>query len=299
MLARELKVPKLTAIGILESLWHFTAKYAPQGNIGKHADAAIAHAIGWEGDAKPLFRALLSCRWIDKSAEHRLIVHDWHVHADDGVRKSLKRNGQDFLTNIVKPAKGKALGSARVRKLSGQSPDKSGKSPDLSRQKSPACAMPSLALPSPATPTETTAAEPRYEKPDAPKRETLTYKAQACWVAAWKHVKPGHAPHMTNVEWRYAKELGASYGAARLPELYKIMIAFLEDPDPAIDKFGGRTLQCFAQAKMLNRYAAKVKLTEAKAADPAEGIEADDSECNIAELNTTTSGLKPGSGPAA
>src|SRR5215472_1622606 len=58
-----------TALGYLELLWHFTAKYAPQGNIGRFPDRRIEAALNWvTGRWKQngqLIRALTESRWID------------------------------------------------------------------------------------------------------------------------------------------------------------------------------------------------------------------------------------------
>ena len=42
-----LKCDRPTAIGYLELLWHFAAKYAPQGDIGKYSDERIEAALDW------------------------------------------------------------------------------------------------------------------------------------------------------------------------------------------------------------------------------------------------------------
>lgn len=90
-LERRLGVMRCTAVGILELLWHFTARYTPAGNVGKYADAAIAAAVGWEKSPGELIDALVDCGWLDRHDEHRLAVHDWADHADDTVHRRLAR----------------------------------------------------------------------------------------------------------------------------------------------------------------------------------------------------------------
>ncbi len=113
-----LKVPRYAAVGLLELLWHFTAEFAPQGDIGKHSDRAIAHACFWQGDASRFVDALVSARLVWKSdgpsssrdgvgSTHpemdllpsgpRLLVWDWDDHADDYTRKKLQRKGLAIL----------------------------------------------------------------------------------------------------------------------------------------------------------------------------------------------------------
>lgn len=96
-LARALGVELFSAIGLMEALWHFTAKYTPQGNVGKFSDQEIADAVYWGRLPDELIAALVNCRWVDEDDEHRLIIHDWHDHADEAVRKLLKRQKLDFV----------------------------------------------------------------------------------------------------------------------------------------------------------------------------------------------------------
>lgn len=96
-LAKRLGVPRYVAVGILESLWHFTAEFAPQGNIGKFTDAAIAGHLHWEKTCKELIAALIESKWVDKCAKNRLIVHDWKDHADQTVKRWLEKRSLEFL----------------------------------------------------------------------------------------------------------------------------------------------------------------------------------------------------------
>lgn len=95
-LSNLLDIPRYAAVGILETLWHWTAKYAIAGNIGRYDDDMIAHAIGWQGDAAELVSALVESQWLDKNDEHRLIVHDWPDHCEDSVHMKLARRFELF-----------------------------------------------------------------------------------------------------------------------------------------------------------------------------------------------------------
>lgn len=86
------------AVGYLELLWHFTAEFAPQGNIGKYSDERIEAALDWTGKRGKLIEAFTKSGWCDKSSQYRLIVHDWHDHADDATKKKLHRLGLRFLS---------------------------------------------------------------------------------------------------------------------------------------------------------------------------------------------------------
>ena len=114
-LATALGVDLAKAVGTLELLWHFTAKFAPQGDVGKWSDEAIAKAAHWcanDGEPCKLVRALVETRWLDECKERRLIVHDWGDHADDATKKQLKRKELDVLVPV------RTLSRQR-RKLSG------------------------------------------------------------------------------------------------------------------------------------------------------------------------------------
>ncbi len=87
------------ARGICESLWHVTAREAPQGDIGKLTNDEIADAIDWAESADVLVKALIESELLDECRTvHRLLVHDWAEHADNGVRNKLKNRGLEFIT---------------------------------------------------------------------------------------------------------------------------------------------------------------------------------------------------------
>lgn len=91
-LKKALGIPHFAAVGLLEAMWHITAKNAQDGGIGRFSDEEIAAELGWEGDASALITALVSRRWLDESPIHRLVVHDWPDHCEDSVHTYLARN---------------------------------------------------------------------------------------------------------------------------------------------------------------------------------------------------------------
>lgn len=122
-LARLLGVCKNHAAGIMEHLWHWTARYAPQGDAGKYADDVIQQEVAPELAKKVrLIEALVKARWMDRAdwADQdngqeagwpRLYVHDWHDHCEDRVRTWLTRNGLNFAdgTPPRKPKEGDSV----------------------------------------------------------------------------------------------------------------------------------------------------------------------------------------------
>lgn len=91
-----LKIPKYQAVGILESVFNFTALYAKRGDIGKWTNAEIAAAIEWQGDPDALINALADARWLDRCTKHRLLVHDWEHHCDQTAERSDEVRKQGF-----------------------------------------------------------------------------------------------------------------------------------------------------------------------------------------------------------
>jgi hypothetical protein len=97
-----LGIGRAQAVGHLELLWHFAAKYAIQGNVGKWPDTLIASRCGAaseNGQAERFVAALTDARWLDRCAKERLVIHDWEDHCDQSVKKTLANNN----LSICKP----------------------------------------------------------------------------------------------------------------------------------------------------------------------------------------------------
>jgi hypothetical protein len=103
-LAAKLGIRRFCAVGILEMLWHFTAEFALDGNIGKHSDEVISDALNWDGDSTILVRALIDAGWIDECECHGRRVHDWHNHADQTVQRVLAKRNQEFIPCYFDPS---------------------------------------------------------------------------------------------------------------------------------------------------------------------------------------------------
>lgn len=96
-LSKRLKIPLPYAVGLMEMLWHFVAKWNPQGDVGRVPDEYIAEACGWKGNPQKFINALVECGWLDRDPDYRLLVHDWDQHADQSVSKTLKNRKLDFI----------------------------------------------------------------------------------------------------------------------------------------------------------------------------------------------------------
>ena len=95
-LAKVLGVRRYVAVGLLEMLWHFTARYAIRGDVGRWSDDEIATALDWDGRPDQLIGALVECRFLDAHTAHRLVVHDITDHADNSWRQCLTDAGLPF-----------------------------------------------------------------------------------------------------------------------------------------------------------------------------------------------------------
>ena len=122
LLMRKLNLPRWGAVGILESLWHLTAKEAPRGDIGRLTNERIAIGIEWRGaknsppesEADRLIQALVEAGWMEVNGIHRFVIHDWDEHADDSVKKYLKRNNLSFACLDMSRQIGKVPDMARL-----------------------------------------------------------------------------------------------------------------------------------------------------------------------------------------
>jgi hypothetical protein len=90
-LAMELKIEPYAAVGICCCMWEWVGASLMSGNIGKADDVMIARQIGWTKKPSVLIDALVKCGLLDRHPEHRLIVHDWSEHAEDGVHTWMVR----------------------------------------------------------------------------------------------------------------------------------------------------------------------------------------------------------------
>lgn len=104
--AARLEVELPTAIGYLELLWAFTAKKAPQGNIGKWPDGAVARACYWMGSPETFLTALRESGFLDADSTHRYLIHDWPEHAPRWVKSKLKTLGLSFVGDISPDTEG-------------------------------------------------------------------------------------------------------------------------------------------------------------------------------------------------
>lgn len=96
-LKAKLSLSKFEGMGLLETLWHFTGRYAPRGDIGRYSNSEIEAWLEWKGAPDAAVDALTSCGWIDTHKKYRLVIHDWHEHADNTTKKQVSRRAKTQL----------------------------------------------------------------------------------------------------------------------------------------------------------------------------------------------------------
>src|SRR5690606_22136242 len=91
--ARLLGVSVPTIIGHLHLLWHWCLSYAEDGDLSAYDAADIAEAVMWDGDPDQFIEALINCGpagkagFLERDAQGRLLVHDWHEYAGKLIAK--------------------------------------------------------------------------------------------------------------------------------------------------------------------------------------------------------------------
>lgn len=75
-LADELKVEQYAAVGLVVSLWIWAIIHAPDGDLERFPDAAIARACHWHKPAAGLVKALQDSGFLDGRR-----IHDWDEYA--------------------------------------------------------------------------------------------------------------------------------------------------------------------------------------------------------------------------
>jgi len=191
------------AAGVLELVWHFAARVARDGAIGRWSDQDIADGIGWTRPAAELIDPLVIERWLDKHPTHRLVVHHWAEHADDAVHASLARAGE-FFADGTKPKTSRLAVEERRRideayRAHGKRRKANGKRPAGARR---GVSLPDPFL-SPPEPGEREEASPLSATTDSlpsetsPKEENYTGEDLAEWWNEMASISEGSFPKVT------------------------------------------------------------------------------------------------------
>lgn len=76
-LCRVLKVSPPEAVGHLHYLWWWAADYCEDGDLSRFESIDVAIGAMWDGEEDVFLDALEKCGFVDRSADDRLVLHDW------------------------------------------------------------------------------------------------------------------------------------------------------------------------------------------------------------------------------
>lgn len=105
MLADQLNIDEMQAVGHIASLWAWAIDNAPDGVLPR-SERMIASAAHWKGDAVPFVEACVMAGFIDDDFDATRELHDWEqwagalVRKRDGDRERMRqlRHGDDRKT---------------------------------------------------------------------------------------------------------------------------------------------------------------------------------------------------------
>jgi len=76
LIASDLGISKVEALGYLHLMWYWVLKFCDDGNITKYIDI-FPTEIGWKGDDELFINTLVERGFIDKSNHGKYTIHDW------------------------------------------------------------------------------------------------------------------------------------------------------------------------------------------------------------------------------
>ena len=76
LIASDLGISKVEALGYLHLMWYWVLKFCDDGNITKYIDI-FPTEIGWKGDSDLFVDTLVNRGFIDKTSHGKYTIHDW------------------------------------------------------------------------------------------------------------------------------------------------------------------------------------------------------------------------------
>jgi hypothetical protein len=103
--SRDLGIPKVYLLGHLSSLWTWTLRMAPDGNLSSFSEEDIEIGAEWEGPPGKLIDVLVKRGWIDQ-IDGGFEVHDWreyarHLKAAEWKRQERERKERKRVSSDV------------------------------------------------------------------------------------------------------------------------------------------------------------------------------------------------------
>jgi hypothetical protein len=96
LLLRRIKGSRWMVRGLLDTIWEFTSTNAPDGDLSRFSAEELAIGIDWQDDPEQLISILVELKWMDRTPDGRLLIHDWHEHCEDSIHNLLARKGVPF-----------------------------------------------------------------------------------------------------------------------------------------------------------------------------------------------------------
>lgn len=78
--SRDLGIPKAHLLGHLSSLWTWTLRMAPDGNLSSFSGEDIEIGAEWEGTPGKLIDVLIRRGWLDQ-IDSGFVIHDWEEYS--------------------------------------------------------------------------------------------------------------------------------------------------------------------------------------------------------------------------
>ncbi len=95
-LAETLNIPLPHTVGLRTAMWDFASEFASNRAIGKWSDEEIARPSMWDGSPSEFVKAMAEAWWLDTNETHRITIHDWSEHCEEGIHKKLQRQRLRF-----------------------------------------------------------------------------------------------------------------------------------------------------------------------------------------------------------
>lgn len=84
-------------------LWRWCVKFAPSGDLTGYGAEEIEYGLGWTLDGGKLYAALKNARFIEDTADGRVVVHDWMEHQGRALKKMEKDAKRKRISRRTRP----------------------------------------------------------------------------------------------------------------------------------------------------------------------------------------------------
>lgn len=112
LLASDLDILPVYALGHLHALWHAILEQQEDGDLEEWPDAMIAQAAGYPGNAEHFVQCLQSRKWMDGK-----LVHDWLDYAGRYLTSKYKTANPARLKKILSKHQGRLKSALRLPKV--------------------------------------------------------------------------------------------------------------------------------------------------------------------------------------